>query len=513
MPIDSGFTKRGALFVPSASASSNGGRYEGASRGLRLGGWIPSDTGPNASIRTSVTQMRARQRQLTRDNGVALSARTQFVTQVVGRGLRPKFNFPDAPGLQSELTDLWRISASEFDASGSQDIYGLQELALNTQYDGGEALARRLYRGMTSGLTVPVQVQLLEPDHIDSEKDVLYRGRRVRQGIEVGPDGRALAYWLFPNHPGENYYVGPNVSRRVPADQILHLYHQTRAGQLRGVPFLHAVIVALHNLGQYQDAELERKKQAAMHVGTIWTERGDLDPSEIFPGDPDDPDAWIYERADFYSKLGKRQPGDWPVLPPGDRIDYNNPADVGANYLDFTHEQKREIAAATGITFEQLTGYMRNVNHASARVRLIDIRRGLAMHQRRLAFQFCRGVVGWWLDAAVLAGVLAIPNYTERRSRLLASIQWVPDGFQSVAPLQDYLTDDGEVRSGFSSRTQKQTERGHDPDVIEAEIAEENRRADAQGFVFDSDARKTAGTGALQGAREKSREPIDDNEE
>jgi capsid protein len=51
---------------------------------------------------------------------------------------------------------------------------------------------------------------------------------------------------------------------RVPASEVIHVLDPVEAGQLRGVSRFAAAIVKLFTLDLYDDAELERKKIAAM---------------------------------------------------------------------------------------------------------------------------------------------------------------------------------------------------------------------------------------------------------
>lgn len=486
---------RGGVLAPVRVAAT----FEGGSRVPGLSGWdsVP-DHGPNTAAQFSLREMRARSRQQVRDNGVALSASEQFVTNVVGTGIRPKLTLPDAPDLQEEIMALWNQSVAEMDADGRCDFYGLQALAATSIFDSGEVLARRRPRRLSDRLAVPLQIQLIEPDHLDDLTNRrLGGGRELVQGIELDALGRRVAYRLFRTHPGE--YLSPRVSAassRVPADDIAHVFKIRRPGQLRGVPALHAVLVKLYMLDQYQHAELERKKQAAMKVGFLVSDGGDMHPEDVFP--TDEGQNWAEARASYYRNMGQIRSGSWTTLAPGDDVRFNEPSDVGDTYMDFVHEQKREIAAAAGVTFEQLTGYMRGVNYSSARVRLIDIRRRFEMDQHQvLAHQFCRRVWRWWMDSAVAAGRLRIPDYDQNPARYMPG--WVPDAFDSVDPLKDLRADVGEVRAGFASRSAKQVERGNDPDVTHLEIQRENELADERGFVFDSDPRKTTVSGAYQG--------------
>ena len=56
---------------------------------------------------------------------------------------------------------------------------------------------------------------------------------------------------------------------RVPAADVLHIYRPIDAGQIRGLPHIAPAMVRLFLLDQYDDAELDRKKTAAMFAGFI----------------------------------------------------------------------------------------------------------------------------------------------------------------------------------------------------------------------------------------------------
>ncbi|MFP3016798.1 MAG: phage portal protein [Wolbachia sp.] len=88
----------------------------------------------------------------------------------------------------------------------------------------------------------------------------------IRNGIEFNRLGQREAYYLFREHPGEGSF-GESV--RVPANDVLHIYRPLRPGQIRGVPWLSTVLLKLYELDQYDDAELVRKKTAAMFAGFI----------------------------------------------------------------------------------------------------------------------------------------------------------------------------------------------------------------------------------------------------
>jgi lambda family phage portal protein len=133
-----------------------------------------------------------------------------------------------------------------------------------------------------SNAMVPLKLQVLESEHLDSSKDgALPNGNIIRSGIEFDKAGKRVAYYLYREHPGENALLtNLNIdSVRIPAKEILHIYKPLRPGQIRGEPWLSNVLLKLHELDQYEDAELVRKTTAAMFAGFVTR----LDPdSEMF---------------------------------------------------------------------------------------------------------------------------------------------------------------------------------------------------------------------------------------
>ena len=113
---------------------------------------------------------------------------------------------------------------------------GLSRLIVRSIVESGEVLVRFRERRVEDGLAVPLQLQLLEPDHLDSSKtEELSNGGYILQGIEFDALGRRRAYWLFPSHPGENRGRAL-VSRPVPARQVLHLFERlARSGSRAAV--------------------------------------------------------------------------------------------------------------------------------------------------------------------------------------------------------------------------------------------------------------------------------------
>ncbi len=461
------------------------GDYEGAGRGRRLSTWGTSSSGPNRALFSSLSSIIFRSRELDRNNSLASGAADSFVSNLVGSGISPRWQIDDKK-LKAEIQQLWLDSCDELDFSGRCSFTGLLSLIARTFFVSGSCLVRFRPKSPRSGLIVPLQLQVLEPDHLDfSYNTIAPNGNEIRMSIEFDKAGHIVAYWLYKEHPGESFLglAGGMTERiRVPASEILHIYRMRRPGQIHGLPAMAPVVVKLHDIDQCVDAELVRRKTTAMFGGFIKEP-----PSESLGVSP------LGKRADDDSEdreVVALEPGTFPVLPPGMDVVFSNPKDVSGNYVDWMKQQLRDVARGLGLTYEQLTGDLEDVNYSSIRAGLLEARRLYRQIQQEvLIFQFCRPVALYWMDQAVLSGALSIPDYADNR-RKYTRIRWRPDGWPWVDPFKDIKAEIMAIRAGIKSRTRSIAERGDDAETVDREIAEDNARADENNLVFDTDPRK-----------------------
>ncbi|OAI73579.1 portal protein, partial [Ralstonia solanacearum] len=337
-----------------------------------------------AALLASGEDLRIRSRDLVRRNAWAQAGIEAFVANAVGTGIKPQSLSGD-DAFKADLQALWRDWTAEADAAGQTDFYGLQALACRAMLEGGECLIRLRPRREDDGLSVPLQLQLLEAEHLPMTLNVdLPSGTVVRSGIEFDNLGRRVAYHLYRSHPDDGRLApmsgqGGLDTVRVDASEIIHLYRVLRPGQIRGEPWLSRALVKLNELDQYDDAELVRKKTAAMFAGFVTRQS----PEDNLMGEGLPDEAGI-------SLLGL-EPGTLQILEPGEDIKFSDPADVGGSYGEFLRTQFRAVAAALGITYEQLTGDLSGVNYSSIRAGLLEFRRRCEMVQHSvLVHQMCR---------------------------------------------------------------------------------------------------------------------------
>ncbi|MCK4135633.1 phage portal protein (plasmid) [Ralstonia solanacearum] len=479
--------------------------HEAAGRGRRSLAWRPGNPGAVAALLASGEDLRIKSRDLVRRNAWAQAGIEAFVANAVGTGIKPQSLSTD-DAFKADVQALWRDWTQEADAAGQTDFYGLQALACRAMLEGGECLIRLRPRRPEDGLTVPLQLQLLEAEHLPMTLNVDLPptagasgpGNVVRSGIEFDGLGRRVAYHLYRSHPDDGRLApmsgqGGLDTVRVDASEIIHLYRVLRPGQIRGEPWLSRALVKLHELDQYDDAELVRKKTAAMFAGFVTRQS----PEDNLMGEGLPDEAGI--------SLVGLEPGTLQILEPGEDIKFSDPADVGGSYGEFLRTQFRAVAAALGITYEQLTGDLTGVNYSSIRAGLLEFRRRCEMMQHSvLVHQMCRPVWAAWMKQAVLSGALVAPGFARcgaARRRQYLQVKWIPQGWQWVDPEKEFKAMLLAIRAGLMSRSEAISTFGYDAEDIDREIAADNARADELGLIFDSDPRHTAKDGAPAASR------------
>ena len=239
----------------------------------REGGRSPGGRAIPAALATTFAtghDLRVKSRDLVRRNAWAGSAVDAFVTNCIGTGIKPQSIATDA-AFREAVHALWWDWCAEADADGVTDFYGLQALACRAMLEGGECFVRLRVRRPEDGLAVPLQIQLLEAEHVPlTFNTTLPSGNLVRGGIEFDRLGRRVAYHLTRAHPGDPVMRPRDHDLvRVPADRIAHLYRPLRPGQIRGEPWLARALVKLDELDQYDDAALVKAKVAALFTGFV----------------------------------------------------------------------------------------------------------------------------------------------------------------------------------------------------------------------------------------------------
>ncbi len=415
--------------------------------------WRPRRAGAsaNADHQADARTIRSKARALVQNVPYIEAGMDGLATAVVGTGIIPRATGREKDGINQLFKDWAKVC----DADGRFDYYGLVKAAYIAMEQDGEVLVRMRTRRPTDGLPVPLQLQLLEIDWLDSARSGTLNGNTIINGIEYDMLGAVAAYYLWDQHPGEVVGArGRAQSQRVPAKDIIHLFNPKRPGQGRGFSRLAPVISRVRDLQLYEDAELARKNlESRLSV----LASGDMSSMEN-PAAMGDGSAAV---AGGVRDLGELGGGAIFGMPNGMNFTVVEPK-AAPGYVDYVKHQLHLIAAGIGVPYEMLTGDMTGVNFSSARVRLLDFRRMVQALQWLVVIpKLLVPIHDAFVEHAYLAGKIRSRDKT---------VDFSPPKWDYVNPEQDVKADLAEISGGLASISEKLRQRGYDPEVVFAEL-------------------------------------------
>lgn len=412
----------------------------------------------NTEIEKAQRKLISRSRDLSRNSPYAKKASDVIVSNTVGRGIMPKLTGKNKTQTK-KITDAWKKIAETnmCDNELRNNFYSLQELAMRTIVESGEVLALK-YMEQDSP-----KIQLLEPDFIDDQTSKFRETDGYISGIKVDNKNRRIAYKLYKTHPG-NLIFNEVTSKDVSAKKVIHAYRQTRPGQLRGVPWCHAVIQTLKDFDEFQNATIIRQKIAACLVGVIKTLGGDSLLSSA-------------QRKNKRKKETRMTPGTFKYAEPGEDVEFSRPPN-SEGYADFIAETIRAVASGYGITYESMSNDYSKVNFSSGRMGNIEMRKNLESWRWNMFIPlFCDPYMEMFKEWCQLTGIV--------RSKEDITHVWVAPAYTMLDPTKEIAADKESVKAGFKSKSTVIREGGRDPDLVTAEIKEERDNDAKLGLTFD----------------------------
>ena len=436
--------------------------FAGAQPGRLFSDFNPMTRSSDAELRPALRSLRNRCRELARNNEYVRRYLGLMRINVVGAqgvGLQMKARNDggdlDGPGNQI-IENAWKAWGKRGipTADGRLSFADAQRLVIETLCRDGEVLVR-LIRGY-SGNKDRFAVEFIEADLLDEELNTkVSNGNSVRMGVEVDEYGKAVAYHLLRQHPGDYEFANGygNKHIRVPAAEMLHIFAAERPHQTRGIPPLAASITALKMLHGYREAELVAARVAASKMGFITSPDG-----EGYTGD---------DLLDTHAPVMSAEPGSFEQLPAGMDIKMFDPTHPTTAFAEFHKSILRGIASSLGVSYAALASDLENVNYSSIRQGALDERDFYKTMQAFVIEHFIEPVFEAWLESAMSFTDLPLP--VSRYDKFADAAVWRPRGFSWIDPLKEVRANVEAIQNGLLSMQDVVGNYGMDvEDVFEA---------------------------------------------
>lgn len=447
--------------------------FAGASVNRLLQDWIAWTRSADQEIRGDARKLRARARELARNEGYGKQYLRLLAINVVGpHGFKMQSRVRQAKELDEEANDrieeAWKFwSQGRVTVDGRHNLRQVQKIALRAMARDGEVFVRKFYGFEDNPHSFALQ--LIDADMLD---ETFSRPRRrlaggweneIRMGVEVDSLGRPVAYHFY-DRP-QDLATGVSQRRvRVPAEEILHLYDADRPNQTRGVTWLHATMVPMKMTGSYEEAELVASRAGAAKMGFF------IRPETTMEEEVSEDESDLEMEA---------SPGTLERLAPGEKFESWDPQHPVQAFQMFIKTMLRKIATGLGIAYTSLSGDLEGVNYSAGRLGMLNERDTWRDLQSEWIDQFLQPVYEAWMTTALLAGALVL---TSMDSRLYAPYAvWKPRGWPWVEPLKDATAAEKRIHLGISSRTDEAAEAGLDFEEILEKLAAEEEKASEKG--------------------------------
>jgi lambda family phage portal protein len=465
------------------------GEYKSGNVERTTARWNSSQADANRALRYSLTTMRARSRTLERDDPYAKKFLGLCETNIIG---------PDGITVQSRVEEIapdgrvisdtaanriiereyFKFSqAGNYDATHLLSRASFERLFIRTVARDGEVLVKKIDDKKSRWGR---RYQLLEADWLDETyNEDRADGTRIIMGVELAPSGQAIAYHLHTRHPGD--IAGSKRGERVrySADQIKLHFLPTRAGQVRGIPWMHAAMSRLYQLGEFDESALIAARIGADKAMLLEDPEGmvaDSVADGALPGDNGDETGPLYFNS---------QKGSIDILPRGAKIaqfDPNYPSDA---YGPFVLAALRGVSTGFGVEYHSLTGDLSQVNFSSIRAGTLQEHDMWKILQGWAIESLSQDLYADWLMMALLSpfkplSYLPAGKYDKFNSPTFQARRW-----EWVDPKKDLDAKILAIGARLTSHRRVMAEQGIDLEDLLAEIQADKALAASYGIDLD----------------------------
>ncbi len=355
------------LAIRGGGAGRKGRRFFSAASSAGYLSWDVTNVSADHALYFNLERMRARCRDLARNNDYARHFLRLLESNVVGpkgftlQGRRYMGDKLDRP-FNVALETHWKKSGKLKNAPSTCRSMTKRELAslwLRTLAVDGETF-EIFYPA--HGNRYRFASRIVDASLIDwTKNEMLPNGNRIKMGVEVDEHDAAVAYWVLARHPSDYIFSAPLNARehtRIPATRARLTFLKEFPGQTRGISWLASPAIRAQMLQKFEEAVVIASRGAAAKGGFYQV---DDDYEGAMPGD-DDPN---YDASEFIRK--NVEPGEWELLPKGVKAVPYDPQAPPTGVDQLTASMLRGIASGMGGPYVHIANNLQGVNYSSIR--------------------------------------------------------------------------------------------------------------------------------------------------
>lgn len=375
----------------------------------QMANWQPALWSPDNEINIYRDRIVSRMRDLARNDGWASGTITRVLDNAIGANYRPIFK-PDYRMLRlitgnkafdatwadeygKVIEAHWRSWANDpgryCDVERKQTVSQMLRLGFRHKLLDGDALLVLQYRTDRLGPgrgQYATTLQIVDPDRLSNPQQN-FDMPNVRGGVEIDADGAPVAYHIREAHIGDWWSGAKTMTwQRIPRETswgrpiVIHDFDMERGAQHRGMGILAPIVQRLKMLIKYDESELEAAILNAIFGAYIESPYDAQMVSSALGdtgggfSDGEELSAYQTQRTEYYQdkRLNLQNGARIPHLFPNEKIVTLSAARPTSNFDGFESAVLRNIAAATGLSTQQVTQDWSDVNYSSARAAMLE---------------------------------------------------------------------------------------------------------------------------------------------
>lgn len=378
-------------------------RFEASQINRLTSSWMAGNAAIDAELRSDLDALRSRSRDLVKNNTYARKFVRSVRTNVAGTEgftLQVRVTDPNGQpdsGANRAIERAWYRYSRPGNCEVTRRLSrpDMERLICEVLPTDGEVILREV-RGRARG-EYGLQWELIDTDRLDTNYNVPHvNGRNaIVMGVEIDTYGAPVAYHLWSGHPAS--YGGRKERQRVPASEIIHAFIPLFAGQTRGIPWMHAAMKMLHDLGGYREAAVIAARVGAAKMG-IWETPDDAPPPNSEPGDT--PTEHITDAT----------PGHFDFAPAGYKLHTYDPAYPHDQFDAFCKAALRGVAGGIGMAYNSLANDLEGVNYSSIRAGVLEERDEWMVIQNWMTSAILTPMYERWLELSLAMGMIKLDN-------------------------------------------------------------------------------------------------------
>jgi lambda family phage portal protein len=448
--------------------------YDAAQRfGQDTNDWFPYLQSPDTEINMSGDLIRARNRDLIRNDGWAAGTITRQADALIGsnfyvvpspnwralsRTTGLQFDAAWAAEFRSAVMSEWRIWANDpmffNDASRSMTVDQQFYTLMRHKLADGDALAQLQWNESDvgyGGARYATQIQLIDPDRLSNPYEAMDT-HSTRGGVEIDDNGAPIGYHIRRAHQNDWYDAGlseiwdffpryTDFGRSI----IVHDCERDRAAQHRGVGIFTPVLNRFKVLAKYDQVALQA---AIMRTILGFFVKSPYDAEQVQQAmQSGDEQEKLFLSGYQKTRFSLGDPDGLhlggvrlPVMAPGEDIVGVKTSNEAEDFNVFEHTVLRSIAAVTGESASELTKDYSQVNYSSERAAMLSAWKTLLRRRSDFTKGMAMPVYAAFLEEVIDRGNAPMPdgapNFAEMRSAF-AQAEFIGPGRGWVDPLKE----------------------------------------------------------------------------